>query len=145
MQHTFLLTSQTWQATGVYYDEQENCFPLTGISHVRRQEGVWTIEGWLEVAVSPPQRFTNAYEIFASAHPGLYPWRSYNPALGVLAGSMLIVGGYILSQYRSADGRYSGGETLLQRDDLTYENVGVAWRQGEKLSSWTATLRAQAQ
>ncbi len=45
MEHTFLLQSGVWIASGSYYDEEENRFPFTGESRISRENGDWTIGG----------------------------------------------------------------------------------------------------
>jgi len=37
---------------------------------------------------------------------------------------------------------FNGAETLIKVDDDTYTNVGVAFKNGEKMSSWRALLKA---
>ena len=43
---------------------------------------------------------------------------------------------------QAENGAYSGQETLLFRDAQTYENAGIAFCDGKRLSAWTALLRA---
>ena len=63
MEHTFLLQSGVWIASGSYYDEEENRFPFTGESRISRENGDWTIGGHLEVGFPQPVRFYNNYQI----------------------------------------------------------------------------------
>ena len=91
-------------------------------------------------AVRPRGAVYELYEIAPSDRPGTLCWQSHNPALGTLRGMFEIVGPCIVSAYRSADGRYSGTETLRQLDADTYENVGVSFADGKRMSAWTAQL-----
>ena len=68
-------------------------------------------------------------------------WESFNPALGVLRGTFELAGNYIVSVYRSDNGVYSGTETLIQTGEYSYDNVGVSFENGRKMSSWTAVIK----
>ena len=140
--HTYLLESGRWLATGNYFDAAGNCFPLRGETRVAKSAQTWRLNGFLEVCAGEPQRFYNDYEIAAGDRPDVLAWTSLNPALGVLRGAFEIAGAAIFSHYASENGAYSGQETLLFRDAQTYENAGIAFCDGKRLSAWTALLRA---
>ena len=141
MQHTYFLEPLEWTAEGTYYDAQGKAFPLTGAVRVVRSDTEWSLRGYLEVAFQPPARFFNDYQIQEQSEFSLL-WESFNPALGTLRGSFELFGNAIMSHYRSEDGVFSGAETLLMRDPQTYENTGVSFKNGRRLSAWTAVLRA---
>lgn len=141
MRHTYFFDSLEWTAAGTYYDEKGGAFPLTGAVRIRHDGTEWTLGGYLQVEFDPPARFTNDYQI-ERVNEQTLRWASYNPALGTLKGTFEVIGDAILSHYISTDGVYSGTETLLQKDERTYENVGVSFKNGERMSAWTATLRA---
>lgn len=140
MEHAYLFEPAVWRACGTYFDAEGRSFPLTGEVRLSRTAEEWTLTGWMEAASDPVQRFTNDYRIEAGDSPCTLRWQSENPALGTMRGTFEVVGPYILSSYRSADGAYSGTETLLQIDGQTYENAGVAFAGGRRMSAWTAHL-----
>ncbi len=140
MEHTYFFQTAVWTAGGAYYDAEGRSFPLTGEVQVRRTASEWTLTGTLTVQSDPPVRFSNSYRIAHTETPDTLCWESYNPALGTLRGTFEIVGPCIVSMYRSAEGGYSGTETLRQLDGQTYENVGVSFRNGRRISSWTARI-----
>ena len=140
MVHTYFFQTANWTAHGTYYDADGEVLPLSGAVQIEHSAAKWTLDGWLEVRSDPAVRFTNCYEIAPSGRPDTLCWQSHNPALGTLRGTFEIVGPCTVSAYRSADGRYSGTETLRQLDADTYENVGVSFADGKRLSAWTAQL-----
>lgn len=142
MKHTYFFDSLQWNAEGTYWDENGKAFPLTGKLEIIHTETEWKLDGYMEVKFGEPSRFTNSYRIFSTEQGTTLRWESYNPALGTLRGTFEIIGNWIISCYRSENGVYSGTETLLQKSALEYENTGVSFRDGVKMSSWTAMLTA---
>lgn len=140
MEHTYFFQTADWTACGTYYDAEGQTFPLSGAVQIEHSAAKWTLDGWLEVQSGPAVRFTNCYEITSSDLPDTLCWQSHNPALGTLRGTFEVVGPCIVSAYRSADGWYSGTETLRRVDADTYENVGVSFADGKRMSAWTARL-----
>ena len=140
MAHTYFFQTADWAACGVYYDAEGQTFPLSGAVQIEHSQSQWTLDGWLEVQSDPAVRFINRYEIAPSDSPDTLCWQSPNPAIGTLCGTFEIVGPCIVSACRSADGRYSAAETLRQVDADTYENVGVSFADGKRMSAWTARL-----
>ena len=143
MEHTYLFRPGRWRAAGTYYDEGGRTWPLTGRVELVRTAEEWTLDGWLEVAADAPVRFVNRYAIRETGDPTALAWTSWNPVLGELEGRFEVVGGHILSYYRSPDGRYEGQEVLSIEDGDTYDNVGLALKDGARLSAWTARLTAE--
>lgn len=143
MEHTYFYRSWAWTAEGTYYDESGVAYPLCGRVEIERSETEWTLDGYLEVEMPQPVLFTNCYNIRAGEDALTLLWESFNPALGALQGRFEVVGDSILSHYVSRDQVYSGCETLVQRDEETYYNVGLSLKNGVRMSSWTATLRAE--
>ncbi|SFH29122.1 hypothetical protein SAMN05660649_04602 [Desulfotomaculum arcticum] len=142
MEHTYLYRISSWNATGTYYDAEGKQFKLHGETAVVRSEREWTLGGTMTVMCEPPVTFENSYTIHATDDKTTLIWESYNPALGVLKGKFEIVGDSIVSIYTSDSGVFKGSETLIKVDDDTYTNVGVAFKHGEKMSSWRALLKA---
>lgn len=132
----------SWKATGTYYDAEGKQFELQGETSVVRSESEWTLEGTMTVMCEPPVTLENGYMIHATDNKTTLTWKSYNPALGVLKGKFEIVGDSIVSIYTSDSGVFKGSEILIKVDDDTYDNVGVAFKNGEKMSSWRALLKA---
>ena len=145
MEHPYLLQPLVWTARGTYYDGEGRSFPLTGQSRLLRDAHRWQLEGKLSVAAPQSLKFWNKYTISQAEDPSTLRWTSHNPALGTLAGTFTLVGNCILSIYNSPDGIYSGTETLWLQADGSYYNAGVSLCRGQRMSSWTAVLRAAAQ
>lgn len=143
MKHTYFYRTMGWKASGIYYDEEGAASALAGEVQVIRREDKWSLQGFMEVLTEQPTRFTNIYTIFPSSSNMTLRWESSNPKLGTLTGTFEIIGDSIISTYRSKDGVYSGTETLIQIDEKTYYNVGISFRNGERMSSWTADLTAR--
>lgn len=143
MKHTYFYRTMGWKASGVYYDEEGNPFALAGEVQAIHRDEKWSLQGLMEVLSDPPVRYTNVYTIFPAEQAATLKWESSNPALGTLRGTFEIVGDSIISTYRSDDGVYSGAETLIQIDEKTYYNVGVSFKNGAKMSSWSTDLTAR--
>ena len=144
MTHTYFLAGRQWQASGSYYDEDGVSYELSGLACLSRSQSEWTLDGHMEVKLDDPVRFHNKYQIHGTSSAFTYRWTSYNPALGVLKGTFDIIGDNIISVYTSESGEYSGTETLIQVDENTYHNVGVSFRNGRRMSAWTAVLISKA-
>ena len=134
---------RTLAGDGKLFRRGRELFPLArgNAGDAKRAIPRW-LNGFLEVCAGEPQRFFNDYEITAADEPNVLAWTSLNPALGTLRGAFEIAGSAIFSHYASENGAYSGQETLLFRDAQTYENAGIAFCNGKRLSAWTALLRA---
>ncbi len=143
MEHTFLLQSGVWIASGSYYDEEENRFPFTGESRISRENGDWTIGGHLEVGFPQPVRFYNNYQIPAGQTPPVIGWESHNPSLGRFTGWFLFVEDTIFSENGSDDGHSRSLETMVRVSAYTYQVRGVLFLGGQKASSWAGTLTQQ--
>ncbi len=143
MMHTYLLPGRHWQASGIFYDENDQSFPLTGRSRVSRDNNEWTLDASMDVLFETPVQLCNIYSIHSTDAEHTLAWTSFNPALGQLSGTFSIVGCSIISVYSSGDGAYSGSETLIQVDENTYHNVGVAFHNGKRLSAWTVLLTSE--
>ncbi|MEA5000680.1 MAG: hypothetical protein VB017_02195 [Endomicrobiaceae bacterium] len=143
MKHTFFLSGMKWEAEGIYYDEKENTFNLRGESNAVRTDKEWSLDGFIEVLSDKPVRFYNKYKIFETNKKNTLKWESLNPAIGILKGSFEIIGSKIISVYASEQGDYTGTETLIQKDEKTYDNAGVFFYKGQKISSWTTILKAK--
>ena len=144
MNHTYFFVTQNWKADGTYYDEKGNDCPLHGEVSIIHSAKQWTLTGFLEVRFTQPVRFTNDYTIKHSENSSTLLWESYNPALGTLKGKFEIIGDSIISHYISEDGVYSGTETLVLKSPTEYYNAGVSFCRGQKMSSWTALIRADS-
>jgi len=141
-EHTYILESSQWTASGCYFDEQGQRVPVDGESICTRTKGLWTLESSMSLFTTPPTTFYNTYIIESSDHSLNY--KSTNPVLGEMKGQFVFVADAILSSWISRDGKCSGVETLLKIDDSTYRNWGSIFRSGSKLSSWTVVLKKSA-
>ena len=145
MEHTYLLRPGRWRAEGTYYDDAGRAFPLNGWSELVLDGPERRLTGRMEVAGPEPVRFTNDYVIRETDRPCTLAWRSENPALGVLEGTFELAGESILSRYVSPDRVYSGCEVLTLQGEGRYYNAGAAWKNGRRMSAWTAILREEGE
>lgn len=143
MEHTFLLRSGVWNASGSYYDEEENRFPFTGESRISRESGSWTVGGYLEVGFPKPVRFYNNYQIPAGQTPPVIEWESHNPSLGRFTGRFVFIEDAIFSENSSDDGHSRSLETMVQAGAGAYQVRGVLFLNGRKASSWAGALIQQ--
>lgn len=141
MRHTYFDDGAIWEADGLYYDEKGMTYPLTGRCDAVHTDKAWSLDGFMGVAFDQPVRFTNAYRLQETGSPETIRWESHNPALGKLEGTFEVIGNKIISFYTSENGIYSGTETLIQLDEDTYENVGVSFQNGQRMSAWAVTLK----
>ncbi len=143
MKHTYLYESLNWKAEGTYYDDMGISYDLYGEVQIVRNPEQWSLDGFLKVSFSSPVQLTNSYSIAETDNETTLRWKSTNPVLGILKGTFEMIGDSIISCYTSADGVYSGTETLIQKNRKTYYNIGVSFQNGNKMSSWTASLKAE--
>ena len=142
MAHTYFEDGAVWEAQGLYYDDKGATYPLTGRCDAVRTAEMWALDGFMGVAFEKEAvRFTNAYRLKETGSPMTIRWESFNPALGKLEGTFEVIGNKIISCYTSEYGIYSGTETLMQIDDDTYENVGVSFQNGQRMSAWSVVLK----
>ncbi len=142
MEHTYLLEEGKWNATGFYSDDNTGIVKVQAYTTTTHSDDIWINDGSMKLLIDPPIEFFNRYEIVPLAkNADMTSWQSFNPALGMLKGSFMIVEDSILSKYSSKDGIYSGFEYLKKIDDNTYENRGFAFVNDAKLSSWAVVLK----
>lgn len=126
----------------MYFDAEGRAFPAAWRIGNRPRWAHLTAERLSGCLRRNPLRFCNDYQIAETDAPDRFAWTSVNPALGALKGAFEIAGKAIFSHYVAENGLYSGQETLLFQDARTYENAGIAFCGGRRLSAWTAVLRA---
>ena len=145
LKHTYILEEGVWKASGFYYDEFNNTFPLEAETRTVHKDEEWIHEGNMIVKSEKPIEISNKYEIIPfKKNQNFTNWVQFNLTLGIITGKFMIVDNVILSNYRSETGEYTGTEVLTQIDEKTYLNKGFAFRGNEKLSSWSAELQKQA-
>jgi hypothetical protein len=141
MDHTFLLKEGNWYASGMLWDEHEIEVPIAGHSFIEHREGKWFNHSMMRLLADPPIELKSEYEIEPVPEgKASTVWKSFNPSLGMMAGTFSVVGDSILSSYRSESGEYSGSEYFLMEDDSTYQVKGVLFKGTIKVSSWEAML-----
>lgn len=141
MSHTFLMEEGKWYASGVLFDEHEVEVPVAGHAFIEHQHDKWLNHSMMRLLTEKPLEFTNEYEIEPIPEGKAWTsWTSFNPSLGRMTGTFVIVGDSILSTYRSETGEYSGSEYFLREDENTYQSVGTLFRGAVKVSSWEAIL-----
>ncbi len=142
MKHTFLFEEGEWKMVGNYYDNQGNEVAVTGINSIKHESGVWYNKGIMTLACGGIE-FKNNYEILPFFEDNMTTWMSFNPGLGRMTGTFSIVDDSILSRFKSEDGSYTGVEVFIKKDDHTYQYRGVLLNKGEKMSSWSVTLKKE--
>lgn len=141
MSHTFLLEEGKWYASGELFDEHEMEVPIAGHAFIEHQEGTWLNHSMMRLLTDKPLEMISEYEIVPFPKDRNWTvWTSFNPSLGRMSGTFVIVGDSILSSYRSESGEYSGSEYFLKEDDNTYQSAGVLFHGDVKVSSWEAML-----
>ena len=141
MKHSYIFEEGIWSASGRYYDKNQACISLSGKTKISHKNDHWVLDGFMELALDKPVKFTNRYSIEPIASEKDFTfWSSINPALGKLLGKFMIIGDTILSSYASENGLYSGSESLILIDKKTYKNKGFTFRGRNKFSSWEVDL-----
>lgn len=145
MKHTYLFKEGKWSAKGFYYDDAVTKAQIESHTFITHEIGIWVLDGSMKLLTNEPIEFSNRYEIIPFKNGSdMTSWKSYNPALGELIGTFIIIEDSILSKYSTADQKYSGFEYLKQIDEATYENRGFAMAGAKKLSSWSVLLEKLA-
>ncbi|MGV3525961.1 MAG: hypothetical protein ACO1RX_17190 [Candidatus Sericytochromatia bacterium] len=139
--HTYLLQPGTWRVTGTYYDAHGRAFGIVGESRIEHHEEQWLNQNEMSLTVLPPLSFCNLYEI-EPMEQGLDTtiWETHHARLGLLMGTLAVVGDALIMSYTAVAGQYAGNETLAQQDANHYRSWGVLWEGDQKISSWTASL-----
>lgn len=145
IKHTFLLTEQSWIATGVYFDSADNPIPAAGESSIIHQPDRVIIESIIRIFGDAPQEIKNRYEVlpFSDDTPYVTQWESFNSKLGKLKGQFVIIDDTIFSLYQSDETIYSGTEVLIKTSDNCYQNKGCLFKGPDKISSWTFELKGK--
>jgi hypothetical protein len=114
MKHSYILEEGIWRASGKYYDENQDCMDVSGETKISHEVDSWVLDGFMELSLDMPVRFTNQYSIEPVEKGKDFTfWSSINLALGKLLGKFMIIGDTILSSYTSEDGQYSGSVCLI--------------------------------
>jgi len=141
--HTWLFEEGHWEATGTFVDGEGNRIPLTGAADISHTDEGWINASWMKVHPEGAEsfRFENRYTV-QPFEPGALKteWVSVNPDLGELRGRVTVVGDSLLFEYASEDREHSGTEYLRRLDDDRYENRGVFYSGGRRVSSWIVRL-----
>ncbi|MGD9202520.1 MAG: hypothetical protein PVI26_13235 [Chitinispirillia bacterium] len=87
---------------------------VSGETKISHEVDSWVLDGFMELSLDMPVRFTNQYSIEPVEKGKDFTfWSSINLALGKLLGKFMIIGDTILSSYTSEDGQYSGSVCLI--------------------------------
>jgi hypothetical protein len=145
IRHTWLFAPGSWRATGSFWERGEIERAARGSSIVRHTPDAWWIDGEIEILAEHPIRFQNSYKIAAPrGNTNIIPWRSQNPAVGVLDGAFVVAGDTIMSLFRSEDGKFLGSEHLTRMAADRYEARGMLGASGDVISSWSMELIRQS-
>jgi hypothetical protein len=140
-EHTYLFRQGVWSADGCYRDNEDREFPVRGETRILHGDGKWLLEGKMCLFGDEEKSFSNSYEIEPFGEGRQYTsWISFNPAIGNMAGRFAVIDDTILSEFRSADDRFSGAEALRQINNQTYRSRGALFDGGRLISSWAVTL-----
>ena len=141
--HTFLFAECEWDAYGTYWTGDGAAVQVEGHASITHEAEQWLNDGFMRLKLDTPIEFRNRYEVEPFEEGSDWTsWVSWNPDLGVLRGTFVVVGDSIMSAYTSEDGVYSGCETMQQLEAGTYHAWGFALAGGRKLSSWSVVLKA---
>ncbi len=141
MRHTFLFEEGIWRAEGVYADGTNSALRAEGTITITHTTAAWINEGTLRLMLPTPAEFKNRYEIVPFEEGKDYTaWTSQNPVIGTLTGKIVVVDDSLISVYESKDRVYTGSEYLLRASDTIYRNRGFAFKESERISSWTVQL-----
>lgn len=140
-EHTFLLQEGQWKASGTYYDHKGQATPIHGNAIIQHSEEGWINRSTMQLATEKSVSFENLYEI-EPLEAGLEAtiWETQHAALGLMTGTLVVVGDALIMSYAAEGGHYTGNETLHKIDDTHYESWGVLWQGDQKISSWTAKM-----
>jgi hypothetical protein len=142
--HTFLLSEGYWKATGKFWDDQNNEYPVNGETIIKHLDSKWINKGVMRVYTDRSINFTNEYEI-EPLLPGKRQtkWISHNPSMGHLHGTFKIENDEVVSEYKSAKDNYRGSERFTYQSDDEYKVEGVLTKGKKKVSSWSVILQRQ--
>lgn len=139
--HTFLLQEAHWSATGTLSDPNGRLSSIVGTAVVKHTEDYWLNQSNMQIAGDASISFSNCYEIEPMvAGMETTIWETEHPSLGLVIGTLAIVGSAIILSYAAQGGYYSGTEIFSQLDADHYLNWGVLWQGDQKVSSWQAQL-----
>ena len=141
--HTYLVEQGIWNAAGVYQDAQTGQVKMTGTSHVMEENGQWQLQGTMKVELpdaDDPVVIKTAYTFDAWTDAPFTRWQCENPMLGPLHGKFIIDDNMIMSNGKTADGRYQVIEAATRIDESTYEIRGGLLEDSQEISAWAATL-----
>lgn len=142
--HTFLLTEGYWKASGKYWDDRQNEYPVNGQTIIKHFDSKWINKGVMCVYASRSINFTNEYEIepLQDGNDTL-KWISHNPSMGHMFGTFTITDNELVSEYQSEKEQYRGSERFVYQDDNRYKVEGKLYKGGDIISSWSVTLERQ--
>lgn len=138
--HTFLFQEGVWLASGNFYDAEGNITPVEAKTTITHQANLWLNEGTMKVLSDNPVEFENSYEIVPFTKD-LTTWKSFNPALGILLGRLMVVEDTIISIYTSETSEYTGCECVTKVADDFYTSKGFLCKGNEKISSWAVEMK----
>ncbi|MBP2655206.1 MAG: hypothetical protein H6Q73_2775 [Firmicutes bacterium] len=139
MKHTFIFLPGTWNVNGKYYDINGNETLVQGESVIIHSDNLWLNKGYMKLLGDEPIEIRNQYEIIPFQQD-FTTWESFNPSIGRLTGRFMVVDDTIISLCVSEDGNYSGSECMIKVSDMLYKSRGFAFKDNEKLSSWSVEL-----
>lgn len=144
--HTFLLCEGYWKATGKFWDDKNNEYPVNGETLIRHLGAKWVNKGVMRIFAERSINFTNEYEIepLASGKQETN-WISNNSSIGHLHGTFKVEDDALISEYQSAKGGYRGSERFVYKTDNQYQVDGELFKGKSKISSWSVVLERQHQ
>jgi len=142
--HTFLLAEGYWKASGKYWDDKNNEYPVTGQSIIKHLDSKWINKGVMCVYASRSINITNEYEIEPlKKGSNTLNWISSNAAMGHVVGQFTIKDQELLSEYRSQQNQYRGRERFVYQNENQYKVTGKLYQGNKVVSSWEVTLMRQ--
>jgi hypothetical protein len=133
--HTLFVREGRWQISGSTVDVAGNPNIVVGFLVVTHDCGKWLVDEQINES-------TNRYEAEPlAAGATATEFDGNNGAIGAITGAYVFFEDVILTTYRSADGHYSGIESVRMLDDDRYESRGALFLDDGHVSSWSLTLQ----
>lgn len=124
--HSFILQEGQWLAKGTLFDPSGKAFPISGSAVIRHEEERWLNQSEMKMTSQPSVTFSNCYEIEPLA-AGMETtiWETEHPSLGLVIGTLAVVGQAIILSYTAQGGHYTGTE-ILPRSLKNAITIGVS-------------------
>lgn len=140
--HTFLFNPAVWEVAGNLIDQSGSTYPLEGITRVEHKKNLWMNDLMMKVPNGPGVEFYNFVELNPIAEDQqIAQWKSKNPNLGDITGSLFLSGDEMFIDWSADDGKHTGKIHLHMIDKQNYTHDGFVFRGKERLLNWKLHLK----